>query len=58
MKQTTLAVFIAFSLLIGVHPGKADAATTKKTYRITPKTEAIDPAIRKYTTYNTKTRNH
>jgi len=58
LKKTTLAVFIASSLLIGVHPGKADAATTKKTYRITPKTEAIDPAIRKYTTYNAKTRNH
>lgn len=58
MKQTTLAVFIASSLLIGIHPSEAKATMIKKTYRITPKTEAIDPTIRKYTTYNAKTRNH
>jgi hypothetical protein len=58
LKKTTLAVFIASSLLIGIHPSEAKATTIKKTYRITPKTEAIDPPNRKYTTYNAKTRNH
>lgn len=35
MKQTTLAVFIASSLLIGIHPSEAKATMIKKTYRIT-----------------------
>ena len=57
--KRTLTVTLAASLLfIGTSAEQPKAATTKKTYRITPKTEAIDPLIRKYTTYNAKTRNH
>ena len=33
-------------------------AISMKSYRITPQTEPVDPALRAYSTYNTQTRNH
>ncbi len=33
-------------------------AISMKSYRITPQTEPVDPALRAYSTYNAQTRNH
>ncbi|MGX8235924.1 hypothetical protein [Exiguobacterium undae] len=56
-KKSVIVMGITACVFGGMLSNPAEAAT-KKTYSITPKTEAIDPLIRKYTTYNAKTRNH
>lgn len=56
-KLSIVCLFTLSFVLISPLVDRVEGAG-KKTYIITPRTEAIDPLIRKYTTYNSKTKNH